>query len=332
MALTLLEVGATSSQADLTGITAFHYYVHNSAEAMLTLFDNDKAAALSALNHVAVSGNMWNPTTANPLSTAIENRDAVTTLKLLDASVPRIDYSAWIKSAKTAFVSKWNKMEDPKKNLELFNKSVEQPVVLAVEKELPSIILEMLAKGADPNTVTKLGSSVLQEEYQRRYTKGETLLDVVRKKLDELRLYKSEQEPESPPEALKDDVHYLSGLEPGTYKHWIASTNLKNAKRTYDAKFTAYQRKIKDAKKPRPGLKHKENAIKECISTFEKVEQELLTKGGKTFKQLHPDIEDPDNSQTRHHYEPPKPKPFEVTFNFAVGELTEDLKELYIEL
>jgi hypothetical protein len=333
MALALLEVGATSSQADLNGITAFHYYVHNGTEAMLSLFENDKAAALSVLNHVAVSGSMWNSTTGSPLTTAIEKRDTITALKLLDAGASRVDYAAWIKAAKTAFETRWNHMNDPDSNLKLFNKSVQQPIILAVEKEQPSVILKLLENGADPNTLTKSSNEILQDEYQRRYNKGETLLEVVRKKLDELRGFKGEKQPDSPPKPLEDDDYYLSNLEGGTYKHWVASTNLKNARVDYKGKLEAHQKSVKEANQEKPGLKEQQSAIIELIDSFEMVERSLLETGAKTFKELHPDIEEPTHSQnTQQSYEPPKPKPFEVTFSFAIGELTDNLKELYLKL
>jgi hypothetical protein len=332
MALTLLKVGATSSQADLNGITAFHYYVHHGTEAMLTLFDNDKALALSALNHVAVSGGMWSSNTSSPLITALENRDSITALKLLDAGASKIDFAVWIKSARTAFENRWNQMNDPENNLKLFLKSVEQPIVLAVEKEQPSLVLSMLTKGADPNTMTKTANLVLQEEYQRNYNRGETLLDFVRKKLDQLRKFEREPKLDSPPEPLKDDEGYLSGLEKGTYKYWVASTELKNARSTYERQFEAHQNTIKEANKKPAGLEKKHAAIDEMIVSFEKVERELLELGAKTFEELYPDIKD--LTHLHHHtpYERPKPKPFEVTFSFAIGELTEELKELYLTL
>jgi hypothetical protein len=332
MALTLLKVGAMSSQADLNGITAFHYYVHNGTEAMLTLFNTDKALALSALNHVAVSGGMWNSTTSSPLITAIENRDPITALKLLEAGASQIDFAAWIKSAKTAFESRWNQMNDPENNLKLFTKSVEQPIVLAVEKEQPSIILSMLKEGADPNTMTKIANLVLQDEYQRNYHRGETLLDVVRKKLDQLQKFEKEQILGEPPEPLKEDEYYLSGLDMGTYKHWIASTDLLNARGVYERQLEAYQKTVGEANNKIPGLEEKYAAINEMIDSFQEIERELLQKGAKSFEELHPDIKDSTHSQRRTSYEHPKAKPFEVTFSFAVGELTENLKELYLSL
>jgi ankyrin repeat protein len=333
MALTLLEVGATSSQADLNGITAFHYYVHNGTEAMLTLFDNDKAAALSVLNHIAVSGGAWSSTTSSPLITALDNRDPITALKLLDAGGSRIDYAIWIRAARTALETRWNHMNNPDANLKLFNKSVEQPIILAVEKEQPKVILEMLAKGTDPNTLTKISNEILQDEYQRRYNKGETLIEIVRKKLHELRKFKGEKQPGSPPMPLKDDDHYLSNLEPGTYRHWAASTNLKNARIDYERQLETHQKGVKKLKQEVPGLKEQQAAISEIVNSFEMVERKLLQREAKTFKQLHPDIADPDQSQNTHHsYEPSKPKPFEVTFSFAIGELTDGLKELYLQL
>lgn len=331
MAKTLLELGATCAQADLKGLTAFHYYVNDSAEAMLSLLENDKAAALSALNHVAVSGSQYNPSTSTPFTTAIRNRDSISALKLLEAGANNIDFAVWIKAARTALENKWTKMNDPEQNNKLFKKSVDQPIILAVEMELPEIVLELLEKGADPNTLTKLSHEIVAEEYQRRYNKGESLLDLVTSKLEELRSFKDEKDIGSPPEPLEADKEYLDGLEVDGYKYWVAATDLARAKKAYKKSLKEHRKALKDSSKTVPGSDEKQRAIKEMILAFEKVKEELDLKGARTFKELHPDIEEP-SDRDNYRYKPSKPTPFEVKWNFAVGELTDSLKEQYLEL
>jgi hypothetical protein len=333
MARTLLDLGATSSQGDLRGVTAFHYYVHNSAEAMLELFEHDRAAAISALNHVACAGSSWNPNTSSPLLTAIEKRDSITALKLLDAGASSIEFGSWIKAAKLQFETKYNQMNNPESNNKLFLKGVEQPIILAVTKEQPSIVLKMLAQGVDANSLTRVSHEVIHEEYQRRYYQGQSILELVQMKLQELRSYNGEKDADSSPEPLEEDSHYLGDLKKGTYKYFVAMTDLKFARESYEAKLKLHQKKVKKANEAQLGLQSKRSAINSLISDFEQIEQELLKKGAKTFKELHPDIEDPTNPRAPYQpHQSPKPKPFEVKFSFKLGELTDQLKELYIKL
>ncbi|TLD26108.1 Endoplasmic reticulum oxidoreductin-1 [Venturia nashicola] len=105
--------------------------------------------------------------------------------------------------------------------------------------------------------------------------------------------------------------HYIHGLQPGCYKYWVVATGFEEAK---------------------PGTAEKQQAISDIISTFEGLEKHLLQKGAKTFEQLHPSIKCDDNVHTPFKYEVAKPKPFEASFRFAVGDLTNEKKELYLEL
>ena len=61
-----------------------------------------------------------------------------------------------------------------------------QPVIYAVEQQLPMIAKYMLEKGASSNTLTSMGQKVLFDTYSRQYNKGETLLDLIDKKIEEL--------------------------------------------------------------------------------------------------------------------------------------------------
>jgi ankyrin repeat protein len=334
MAQTLLDLGATSNQADLKGITAFHYYVNNGPNTTQILLENDTAAARAALKHIVVTGNRYSPGTASSsLLTAIQNRDAITALKLLDSgAAAQIEFASWIKSAKISFENNYGFRDDPEDNMKLFKKSVDQPICVAVEAEQPSVALEILERGADPNTLTKTGAEVVQDEHQRRYRKGESVLDQVQEKLKALREYGTKKEEDSlnPPEPLKEDAYYLSSLQDGTYKHWIASTGLKSAKARHESQLKSHNERIKLGK-DKAGSIEKQQAITDLISVFEDLEKALLQKGAKIFQDLHPLIIY-SASNNNYKYETAKPRPFEVSFGFALGDLTEKMKELYLEL
>lgn len=336
MAQTLLDLGATSAQADLKQITAFHYYVNDGPDTAQILLENDTAAAVAALKHIVVTGSYYSPGTASSLLTAIQNRDAITTLKLLDSgAATQIEFASWIKSAKITFDANNHGFRDnPEENMKTFKKTVEQPLCVAVQAEQPSIALELLRRGADPNTLTMAGSGVVHDVYQRRYTKGESVLDQVQERLKSLRQYETQKEEEAPtaPKPMNDFDHYINGLQAGTYKYWIAATGYKMAKSRYEYDLVLYQKLSKTAKKFEHGMAEKQKAITDLITAFEDLEKHLLKEGAKTFEQLHPTIKCETNNYKPYRYDIPKPKPFEVTFGFALGDLTERTKDLYLDL
>lgn len=53
--------------------------------------------------------------------------------------------------------------------------------------------LDLLERGVDPSPLTKASWNVVRNEWSRRYNRGETALDVVRKLATELRKYNGER-------------------------------------------------------------------------------------------------------------------------------------------
>ena len=93
MTKTLLSLGATSAQANPSGITAFQSYVEENAESLLqVLLDVDKTGSKTAINHVAFDSR---PTTT-PLGTAIRNGNLAIVLKLLEnGAATCVDFESW---------------------------------------------------------------------------------------------------------------------------------------------------------------------------------------------------------------------------------------------
>lgn len=94
MAKTLLNLGATCSQAEVNSVTAFHRYVQNGGVQLVdTLLASDKMGTKNAINHV-VTGHF----TISPLMTAIAQRDLPLVLRLLGAGAKtNIDFETWLK-------------------------------------------------------------------------------------------------------------------------------------------------------------------------------------------------------------------------------------------
>jgi ankyrin repeat protein len=333
MTKTLLDLHASSSQADLKGISALHYYANDGADALDFLLEHDKPASIAALQHLAVSGNTWRPETNSALLTAISKSDPITCFKILENGVaPDISFSSWIRQARTIFDhgSGFHRGIDPDFTNKLFQKSVEQPLVVAVNNDVTEVAVALLAAGADANTLTKASAKLLGDAYA--YNKAQSVLDVVRAKLEKLKQYDGEKSEDEPPMPMKVDEEYLNDLQPGTYKHWVASTSLLYARERYVKELEDYERRV-EAFASQKGLEEKRDAVRMALNGYGKLETELLQRGAKTFEELHPDIKDSGNGRHRS-YQPYKAykKPFEVSFSFQVGELNEDLKLSYLEL
>ncbi|KAI1288909.1 ankyrin repeat protein [Xylaria venustula] len=296
MCETLLSLGGTSSQADISGVTAFHRYVRdNNMKIIEALWENDKLGLKTAINHVAVSGNYWNRSATSPLMTAIDEGNSILVLKLLDAGAnPEIDFDTWLKGAK------FNgdlALGDYLYNQNMFSNYVEQPLLVAIRSSQPALALELLDRGADPSPITKASAEIVLHEYARRYNTGETALDVVRKILKELRKYN--EYPSTTKlhigfvgEEPRGAAEFLSRFPEGTYHHWLVSSDIDRKKKQAKKAFDILKKEEKRVASLQ-GRDEKKEAIQDVISQLKKVQAALLEKGAKTFKEKYPDIETP---------------------------------------
>ncbi|KAF2021723.1 ankyrin repeat protein [Aaosphaeria arxii CBS 175.79] len=287
MAKTLLEIGASSAQADMNQTTAFHYIATIQPDLIETIFSIDEPAAKRALNHLAVHGSEWSPNTESPLMSAIKQGNALAALKLLEAGAqPGIEFKTWLKSVERKFEGIKN--NDTKDNREKFEKQVQQPVFSAVESELPDIVLQLLFRGIDPNTITKETQEILRDDWYARYNIPQTLLDVVRKKIQDLKAWKDDEPPKEPTYNVKEGHNYLEFFEPGTYRGFIGKIQLEAAQEEDRISKESYEKRLA-VYRDREGVTEKKEAIERLTSDFEKVEKHLLEAGAKTFDELYPD-------------------------------------------
>ncbi|KAI0543186.1 ankyrin repeat protein [Xylaria digitata] len=340
----LLNLGATSSQADVEGVTAFHRYIKkNKTKLIECLWENDKLGLKTAINHVAVSGNYWRSNATSPLMTAIEKGNPILVLKLLEAGAkPEIDFDNWLQGAKFSDIQ----LGDFTSNQNKFQNSTEQPLIIAIRSPQPSLALELLERGVNPSPITKASWDVVRNEWSRRYSTGETALDVVRHLLSQLRKYdgepvkvrsqtksfgRSTSDQLSTTEEPRGASEFLSKFSKGTYQHWLVSGNIEE-------KTKGYEKNLESLKKEREriaalkSLTEKKEAIQDVISQLEKVEEALLEKGAQTFKELYPNIETMPRNQGREDEKAPQTD-YSLTISFmGVKDLTSDRENAYVQL
>ncbi|KAK9418110.1 putative Ankyrin repeat-containing domain protein [Seiridium unicorne] len=348
MAETLLSLGATSSQADVNGITAFHRYVqHGIPKLVETLWENDKMGLKTAINHVAVSGNSWNPNATSPLMTAVDKGDPILVLRLLEAGAkPQIDFDSWLRGAKLSFESE---LGDYEANQKKYKASTEQPLILAIRSAEPATALDLLEHGADPNVITKASCNVIESEWSRQREKGSAALDVVRSCLRSLRKYQGEKayfhfyyESQSRyafgrahtyhevPEGFRGTDEFLQKFRNDTYQRWVVANDIKAHIDSFEHQVKRFNRQ-QETLSEIPGAKEKKEAISHIISQLEQVEKALVAKGALTFKQQHPEIREPQSQTGTTQMKASREYSFEFNIQ-GVKDVTESRKAAYIEL
>ncbi|KAH8602501.1 hypothetical protein B0O99DRAFT_606743 [Bisporella sp. PMI_857] len=327
----LLKLGATSAQADMNHFTAFHYIVGDNNQGILNLLlEHDRPAALSILNNLGFTRN-WDNEMNSPLTTAVGKGFKDMTKKLLELGArPAISFDDWIKG----YLAKNDRAKNhtAEQNLNAFHTTATQPIITAAIKESGQIVQDLLAYGADPNTLEKTAWSQLQNK-NYRYYKGETILDIVQKKIKTLSAYVPEADhPVHPikPEKLRSETSYIFGLADGTYQKWTAINDFKTAKQANKKAWEIYQTAIKEEK--HDGVKEKTEFVTSLIHELKQAEKSLLAAGAKTFKELHPDIQAGDNDASNYAYKTPVVPDYQTKFSFNVPDLNDTKKDGYLRL
>ncbi|KAH8690265.1 ankyrin repeat protein [Talaromyces proteolyticus] len=326
----LLQLGASPAQGDLKQKTALHYV--SAFEEYSEIWDifvkHDRPAVQRALDCVSVTGYAYSPTIDSALTVAIKEKNVIGALKLLNSeAIPEIRFEDYIKSAQS--IRENLRHQSSENNETHFLSNVNQPVISAVYREEPVIVLELLNRGVDPNTLSKDGHSVLKSRYS--IGNATSLLDCVRDKLDTLRGYKAEPIQRNLPHPLElDDSSYLNGLKEGTYQMWSARKALAKQREIYKRDKDLYDQDPKNPKN-RKGLEEKKAAVAALITEFENIEAVLIRKGAKKFVELYP--EQPLQTKNPHNpYQSPIPGPFKTSFSFNIPDLTPVKRYRYIKL
>jgi ankyrin repeat protein len=325
----LFKLGASSAQADPKRKTALQYCVSSQPNLLETYLTFDPVGVARAIKHVTVQGYSFRPETSGPLLEAISNQDLETAIRLLSAGARAdLPFEAYLKGVeKSATRSQ-------------FENNVEQPVVRAIEAEMPLLGGKLIEEhGVDSNTLTTQGWSCVHSASGGIFghrKNGQSLLDVVNDKIKGLRDWKHETTKDDPPIPLEEDSFYLSSFPEGTYQHWYAVKQIEKAKSQYEREWKDHAQRLSKTAHDEVGLEEKQAAVYDKLDQFRKLESVLQTNSAKTFKQLHPEIEETKEIDYRmNHYYPTyraKPEPFKLTFGFSVAMPNEEVRMRYIHL
>lgn len=330
---TLLQLGATSAQADMDHYTAIHYVVQRNNLALLdTFYERDGPAVKSVINLVTMEDYK---SARTMLSMAIKDgRDEMIGKLLSLGAKPTISFEDFIKCyfAKNEYA----KNNEADQNMKTYKTTCSQPIVLAAVHELPKMVAALLAHGADPSTLTIAGQTALTTGYNYNSATGTTVLDVVQRKLKSLKEHKKlEWAANKVPTTLRDEAYYLEDLKPGTYLYWTALNRYKVIKAENDAQWVSYKKSCDVPSGFEAAVEAKMSAIQSLIVEYEELEKTLIEAGAKTFKETYPQVytaRPPDSQPKLDPVHTSNVNAYETFFTFSVPALNDHLTEGYFRL
>jgi ankyrin repeat protein len=334
----LIALGASPSQADIDNITALHYFAAHGVELLSQMCQADRPAAQRAVNHIAIPKNHYGSHTKNALHSAIECRDSAGVELLLELGAkPQIDFAAYLASRKANGDSLYMSAEYHKKQ---FRREIQQPVFTAVSCDMSSIVSMLLDAGADVNDLNQAAWSQIEDNYCNN--NPQSLLDAVRERAEDARKFLRDETGEVKtislpygkgfaPIPLKDDSHYLAPYGPTSYAHWAISKQLQDAKKSYEKDLSVWN-EYEASGQVSEGVVAKSAVVEPLLAELELLEADILARGGKTFKELHPDQKLQVREQHDYSFKPTPPSPWEPTITFYLPDLTDERKAGYVRL
>lgn len=296
---TLLSLGASSAQADMNRISALHYIIAKRQIPVLkACFNTDEPAAMGALNHVVVRLPYWRETVDTPFTTAIRTGDADLVNMVLElGSKPIIELDDFMSAYSFALEDDQNRWHQNESDVTLkFKKITLQPVLLAVEHDMPTLVYELLRKGVSVNTLDHhahqaISLHELNQENHRRI-QGKSLLDYVDHKIEDLqRIAEGDHKLPEPP-ILVETEQFLGDVAPGSYEHWRMSKELYVA-RAIISEWHKRRNETITSHEHREGRKEKFQALNKLKGDFEDLRVHLVKIGALKMEQLHPDVQIP---------------------------------------
>ncbi|ODA83814.1 hypothetical protein RJ55_02330 [Drechmeria coniospora] len=331
MARLLLKLGATSSQADSQGYTAFQKFVDSGKHDKIdVLLSEDKAGIKVAINHLVFTGYGWNPQPYSPIHSAVEKEDSVLTLMLLNAGAnAQVDFDAWQKSAKVSPIHL--SMANLEQSRRMYHGHTEQPLIFAIRTGNFDAAVALLRNGADPNTLTAETQGRLADQHTHAYPWGESVLDLVRDHVQKLKEYTGETPNRNKPFLKPGMDEWMLKYEPGSYQHWTVSNDVERIKKDFERDDIQYEMERKRLESS-AGAAQKKEAIEDALAGLLKLETVLKDNGAKPFAELHPDVTQQDQA-SRPAFRHLERQNYEFTFRFTLDSSINDARrDGYIQL
>lgn len=138
MTTTLIGLGASPAQADISHATALHYFSVHGIDLLKTMIVADRPAAERAVAHLKMNEYQYSPDPKSALQMAIEHTDVEAVDALLDLGAkPAIDYDTYLKSYK----SKFDVSGAYQSNEQQFRQNFLQPIFTTINAEVSLLLL-----------------------------------------------------------------------------------------------------------------------------------------------------------------------------------------------
>lgn len=330
---TLLRLGATPAQADQDGYTPLHYVAASPHPGFLHDFlEHDEPGFKRAIDHVAISGAVFNPDVKSALGVAIDAGNDTQAIILLEAGAARtIDFKSYLKSAQAKW-SEYMKDNSSDRNEMLFYEHVKQPIIVAAERNNPVIARQLLREDVDPNTLTPDAHRARLDFFPVGFMSAESLLDIVELQIAQLQEYTGERVHDLHPIPLnEDDQHYLEPYQEGTYQMFVAKDQLRMGRISFNKHLEEHKKALKKATEG-TGVDEKRRTIEALIREYQGLKAELLAKGAKTFRELYPENVSKQRDDRCNDTARKQPDPFGIEFSFRAPDLTGEKRDGYIKL
>jgi hypothetical protein len=291
-----LELGASSEQKVDEYVSALQACITSRPVLLDTYFDADARGAARATAAVSTNGELVSHSgpalgygkkgecaVSAPLLTAIQSRDTNTALKLLEKGAKAI----------LPFEAFTHVME----TLIDFQITVAQPVILAVEEELPLFAITLIRQhGADVNTLTPSGWKAVHQAIMPDGESPESLLDCVYRRIERLESWiQNPHEPrfskpdETEQEPMRGNVFYLVDYAEDSYSYYSCDMKLDQERERLES-WHGMPRQSKTVHAPTVGFKKKLAIIKCMLDEFIVLRELLHDRSAKSFQDLHPQV------------------------------------------
>lgn len=324
----LLEFGASSTQASHRHVTAFHVAVAAGEPSYIDLlYQLDAPAARIAIDHPAFVNHYYNRALQLPLVTAIRHRGFPMVTKLLEHGVELSSSTERLRQ----FCARQDKVRGNERT------PLKNPLLQAVENASPEVVRFLLDAGADPNSMSAASYEALKlrnEEFKchTHLKSGQTALDLLNSRIQkaEAKIKDQSRKPLmlSAPELEPDSV-YLGELAEGSYEHWFTKNEVLISKWIVEAIPIGNDKRLQNFHSGQiSGLEDEVNDLKNLRAVF-------VEKGAKTFDELSPTPPDENTPQT---YTKPAPAPktdpqtFAVSCTFKSIDKRDTLPSYYLQL
>lgn len=191
---------------------------------------------------------------------------------------------------------------------EIWKKNTVQPIFLALNNDMPSIIVKLLDAGADKNAIDIEGYEAIAryKDNPGYAVAGGTLLDAAIAKIRDLESAVNDHLVLPKPIVLEDDPAYLEASNPGSYEHWFLSKLVHVARNIVQQWQEERDDKLQQ-EKGRRGKQQRLVALRALQERFVNVRDQLLQmvcnltfarpqvltlfyQGAQSMRELHPEI------------------------------------------